>query len=121
MANITISGVNKEYVQVDTAPDASGYFTKEINIRNLIKRGINRVFFSIRETSEDPSSGSIMTIVLQFKCEGDIYWTDYSNDGTLFNIGDRKIINDMALNIRWRAGVKLGGFTSGSLVFGFDW
>jgi hypothetical protein len=121
MANITISGVNKEYVQVDTAPEGSGYFTNEINIRNLMKRGVGKMFFSIRETTQDPSAGSVMTIVLQFKCEGDTYWTDYSNDSTAFKIGDRKIIDDQAVNIRWRAGVKSGGFTSGSLVFGFDW
>jgi len=77
MANSRSSGINKEYATVDTTPDAVGYFTNPISIRYLrSKKKINRVFFSIRETESDisaaPSALSVITVVLQFMCEGDL-------------------------------------------------
>ena len=118
MANSLSSGEYKEYAVVDTAPGAGGYFTNPVYPR---KNKINKFYFSIREFSEDPSSGSVMTVVLQFQCAGDGEWTDYSNGGTAFVIGDRVLIEDNGQAVAWRAGVKQGGHTSGSLAFVFDW
>ena len=118
MANSRSSGEYKEYAVVDTAPGAGGYFTNVVSPR---KDKISKLYFSIREFSEDPSAGSVMTVNLQFQCAGDGAWTDYGNGGTAFVIGDRVLIEDVGPAVTWRAGVKQGGFTSGSLAFGFDW
>jgi len=127
MANVKDSGTNKEYATVDTLPGSSGFFTNEIDPRILLKdKKVSRIFFSIRETvsdeSEAPSTASVVTVVLQYKCDNDADWTEYvPMDGSELAIGNRIIIDDMAANVRWRAGVVSDGYTSGSVRFGFDW
>jgi hypothetical protein len=111
MANSQASGTYKEYATVDTTPGADGYWTNSISLR--VKK-LTQVFFSIRGTG-------VATVTLQFRCEGDTDWTDYSNDGVAFVTGDRKIIESNAGNVQWRAGVKQANYTSGSITFGFDW
>ncbi len=120
MANTKISRTPNElleYAVIDTAPDAAGFFTNELDIR---KEEVKRVFFSIRETVAGATS--VMTVVLQFKCAGSDVWQDYNfKDGTAWKAGDRVVIEDDGAGVLWRAGVKYEGRTSGSLTLGFDW
>ena len=123
------SGEFKEYATVDEMPSGStlGYWTNVVSIRELAKlHKINKIFFSIREQVEDSSGFSgmaIMTVSLQFKCDGDLGWQDYRHlDGSSLAAGNRFAIEDLGAGVQWRAGVKDGDFyTSGSLTFGFDW
>ena len=129
MANTKSSGTYKEYATVNTAPSGSelGYWTNEVCLRDKVKDGVakDKMYFSIRENDAD-SSGfsetSSMTVVLQFKCDGDAGWQNYLdlNEATLA-VGNRLTIEDTGAAVRWRAGVEDGGFTSGSVTFGFDW
>lgn len=121
MANSNKSGDYYEYATVDTAPGASGFWTNAVKMR---KKGLgdkDKMVFSIRSTDVDASATDTVTVTLQFKCIGDQDWTDYYNDGNAFNIGERKLIEDFAGGVQWRAGVKNGDYTSGSVTFGFDW
>jgi hypothetical protein len=120
MANIQESSGGYEYASVDTDPGAGGFFTKPVSIRRK-NDDIQKLFFSIRELEDEPSEASVITVVLQFRCKGDVGWTTYTNDGTDFVIGDRKLIDSNAAGVQWRAGVLSDGFTSGSVRFGFDW
>jgi hypothetical protein len=109
-----------EYATVNTAPAAGGggYFTNIIYPR---KNKISKLFFSIRETTED-SSPSVITVKLQYKCAGDTGWSDYLNNGEDWDIGIRVIVEEFAEAVTWRAGVKEDSdYTSGSVTFGFDW
>ena len=127
MANARYSGVNKEYAYVDTAPDSSGYWTNVVDPRLLKKeKGVTKIYFSIREAgaslSEVASTSSEVTVSLQFQCEGDTDWTDYVPwDGSSLAIGNRLVLEDFGAGVKWRAGVKSDGYTSGSVIFGFDW
>ena len=129
MANSKSSGEYKEYATVDTAPSgtALGYWTNEVCLRDKVKAGDakTKMYFSIRESDTD-SSGfsetSSMTVILQFKCDGDAGWQNYEFlEGYTLAVGNRMIIEDTGAAVRWRAGVEDGGYTSGSLTFGFDW
>jgi hypothetical protein len=119
MANSQASNaVHYEYATVDTAPTPAGYWTNAVTPR---KSKITKLFFSIRETTDD-SSPSVMTVKLQFKCPGDTGWQDYLDAGSDWAIGTRIIINEFAEGVQWRAGVAdFSAFTSGALTFGFDW
>lgn len=127
MANERNQGVNKEYATVDTNPGSAGYFTNVVDIRHLNKtEKISKIFFSIREHEADisaaPSALSSVTVVLQFKCDGDNAWSDYvSLAGEALAIGNRLAIEDTGAGVSWRAGVVSDGYTSGSVTFGFDW
>ena len=128
MSNSRTSGEFKEYATVDTLPDSvdTGYFTNVVCIRDIQKKfKTNRVFFSIRELEADPSEtsdASVATVTLQFKCPGDAGWTDFvALDGSSLAIGNRLRIEDTGAGILWRAGIKPDDFTSGQVIFGFDW
>jgi len=125
MANgIVVSDEYREYYMVDTPVGAAGVFTGEVDIRTLKEdKGIDRIFFSIREEQDEGSiDDSVCTVVLQFKCEGDARWQTYVPlDGSTLAIGNRLLIKDDGSAMKYRAGVLEDGFTSGSLVFGFDW
>lgn len=117
-----------EYATVNSEPSGTelGYWTNPVSIRYLSKKyKIDKVFFSIRESESDSSGASdtsIMTVTLQFKCEGDSGWQDYLPlSGTAIAVGNRFAIEDTGKGILWRAGVKDGDYISGSLIFGFDW
>jgi len=126
MANSRTSGAFKEYATVDTAPIGLGYFTNPVDLRVLRKvKKENRVYFSIREEEADSSAASdtsAITVVLQFQCEGDAGWQDYVPlDGSALATGNRVTIEDSGAAVLWRAGVKDGDYTNGSITFGFDW
>jgi hypothetical protein len=129
MANGRSSGVYKEYATVDTAPSGSelGYWTNEVCLRDKQNDGDakGKMYFSIREQELDSSQASdtsVMTVTLQFKCDGDLGWQDYVDlAGSELAVGNRIIIEDTGAAVRWRAGVKDGSYTSGKLTFGFDW
>jgi hypothetical protein len=125
MSNTRSSGNNYEYATVDTKPTSAGYFTKEIDVRHVVKLN-KKLFFSIREAAADisaaPSALSTVTVVLQFKCPGDAGWTDYIDlAGSTLAIGNRVQLDDNGTGVLWRAGVRDDEYTSGSVTFGFDW
>lgn len=125
MANIRNSSTNYEYATVDTKPTSAGYFTNGVNLREKMKKGVTKMFFSIREAGGDisanPSALSTITVGLQYRCPGDVGWTDYIDlAGSTFAIGNRVALEDIGL-VEWRAGVVDDNFTSGSVTFGFDW
>jgi hypothetical protein len=126
MANVRKSDTNYEYATVDTKPTSAGYFTNNVNLREKMKKGVTKLFFSIREASGDisanPSALSTITVSLQYRCPGDIGWTDYIDlAGSTFAIGNRISLEDTANGVEWRAGVVDDNYTSGSIIFGFDW
>ena len=128
MANSRSSGEFKEYATINTAPSgaALGYWTNEVVPRDLKKRlKIEAFYFSIREYESDSSQASdtsSMTVSLQFMCVGDLGWQDYKSlDGASLAVGNRLEITDFGAGARWRAGVKDGDYTSGSITVGFDW
>jgi hypothetical protein len=125
MANSKSSGNNYEYATVDTAPesDAEGYFTNEVDVRKLSNnKNVHHIFFSVREAADNWSlDASVITVKLQFMCPGDNRWQKYANGGSDFAIGDRVMIEDTGAKVLWRAGVHYDDYTSGSLIFGFDW
>lgn len=128
MANSRSPGEFHEYATIDTQPsgDALGYWTNDVSPRELQKKlKISRVYFSIREAESDSSQASdtsSMTVTLQYKCPGDAGWQDYvSLDGSSLAVGNRLMIEDFAAAMQWRAGVKDGDYTSGSITVGFDW
>lgn len=126
MANSTDSGTFKEYITVDTAPesDSDGYYTNEVDVRKIWReKNTSKIFFSIREEA-DPGSidASVITVLLQFMCDGDARWQTYVPlDGSTLAIGNRICLEDIGANVKWRAGVTHEGYTSGSLRLGFDW
>ena len=129
MANSRSSGQYKEYATVDTAPSGVtlGYWTNEVCLRDKVVDGLSKgkMYFSIRESDSD-SSGfsdtSSMTVLLQFKCDGDEGWQNYEDfGGNSLAVGNRLEIEDTGAAVRWRAGVEDGSYTSGSYTFGFDW
>lgn len=119
MANDRIQADNWEYAIIDAAPAAGGYFTNPVSLRKDRMDKV-KIFFSVRETDPDASAASVMTVTLQFKCSADAGWQDY-NTADAYVAGDRKVIDDGGAGVYWRAGVKEGGYTSGSLTVGFDW
>lgn len=123
MANTVIDNNDKQYVVIDSTPPVGGFWTNIVAQRRsgLYKSNILKMFFSVREYEDSPAVGSVITPILQFKCEGDNGWTDYNNNGTAFVVGDRLLIDSNAAGVKWRAGVKEGGYTSGSMILGFDW
>jgi len=126
MANSRSSSATHEYATVDTKPGSAGYGTAEISIRKLRKeKGVEKIFFSIREYESDSSGASdtsVITVNLQFKCTGDLGWQDYKLvNGTTIDVGHRFAIFDTAADVLWRGWVKDNDFGSGKVTFGFDW
>lgn len=118
MANTRTDTEYSAYAKVDTAPAADGYFTSQVAMRD---NKVRRMYFSMRETDEDASPVSDVTVTLQYRCAGDAGWTDYVNDDVTIGLGCRLLIDGGAAGEIWRAGVKSGGYTSGDVTFGFDW
>ena len=120
MANSRKSGEYYEYAVVDTAPGAAGYWTNEV----VPSRKINKLFFSVRMTDKDDSSAAsdnaTVEVSLQFKCVGDVDWSNYYRSAA-FNMGERITLDAYGGGVRWRAGVEDKDYTNGSVVFGFDW
>ena len=114
MANIRSSNTFSEYASVDSAVGVGGYFTTPVSFKVT---GVKNYFFSIREL--DPAVVSVATVFIQFKCEGDDHWTDYI-PGIDLTVGVRLFV-EAGGSVQWRAGIKEAVFTSGGIVFGFDW
>ena len=123
MANERTSSARKEYATVDENPGSDGYFTNEVDIRHLAKtEKVGRIFFSIREHVDDPSATSASTVVLQYKCDGDVVWSTYIPlDASTLAIGNRFAIADTGAGVKWRAGVLHDDYSAGAVTFGFDW
>ncbi len=119
MANEKISSNWTRGVKIDTAPAAGGYWSDPVSLRKGVSsETLKSVIFSAQ--AEDAAVATEMTPTLQFKTsDGD--WTDFNNDDTPFIVGDCKILEANAAFLQWRAGVKEGGYTSGSAIIGFNW
>ena len=108
MANSKTTSDYIQYATVDTDPGGNGYFTDELNLRG---KKMTVVYFSVRGTGT-------MTVVLQFKGEGDVTYTDYA---TTTNNG-RAALKGGGAGVKWRAGIKnTAAYRNGSKTFGFDW
>ena len=118
MANSRVSENGKELAIIDTAPGADGYWTNPVRMRKLRGQSLNKMFFSVRNKTSTPTTA---TPTLQFKGTEEDVWTDYYNDGNDFSVGDNKLIENNALDISWRAGVKNGDYSGGAMVIGFNW
>ena len=77
------------------------------------RRDISQIYFSVR----DAAGTGTMTVTLQFICPGETVWTDYDT----YTAVTRLLIEGAAAGVSWRAGVKDADYTSGELIFGFDW
>ena len=119
MANLQTSQNGIEQVTIDTNPVAGGYWTNAIRMRRGPAGDIEKMYFSIRE--KEDGGDSTITPILQFKGINDLGWTDYNNAGEEFVIGDVYVMDANAYAAQWRAGVKEGGRTSGSINIGFSW
>ena len=119
MANVRTSQNGIEQVTVDTAPGAGGYWSNPVFMRKGNDQDIKLMNFSVREKEEDATS--VIVPSLQFRGIGDLGWTDYNNNDEAFVIGDCKVVEANALFVQWRAGVKEGVYTSGSINAGFSW
>lgn len=112
MANSKITTARQEYAEVDTAPDANGFYTNPVTLHTKPDK---RVSFSIRGTG-------VIVVVLQYKCALDNTWMTYVNANVTVDKGCRFQMEDFSQGIEWRAGVVAAAdYTSGSLKFGFDW
>lgn len=118
MANSRISQIGKELVIIDSAPGADGYWTNPVSMRKRGDLSLEKMFFSVRNKTSTPSTA---VPTLQFKGSEESVWTDYNNDGNAFVVGDNKLIENNAMDISWRAGVKSGNFAGGAVVLGFNW
>lgn len=110
MANTKESNDYYEYIDVDAAPEAAGYWTEPVSIRKERQR---LVYFSMRESG-------VATITLQYKCIGDSDWTDF-NTYTNGDEENRFVVEGSGASVLWRAGIKQADYSSGTIRLGFDW
>ena len=110
MANSKSNGDRYSYATIDTAPGADGYWCDSVS---MSKKNAGCLFFSY-------GGGGVATVTLQFQRQDDTGWTDYLTDETLTD-GARLILDDHGAGVKWRAGVKNGGLSSGTNRIGFDW
>jgi hypothetical protein len=101
---------NFEVATVDTAPGTEGYWTRSTNASTAGTNGRDNITFFISGTGS-------MTVTIQFNSPGSNVWTDYDT----YTSTTRVRIEDGSKSVLWRAGVKNGEYSSGSLTFGFDW
>ena len=113
MANEKSTAKNYEYATVDTAPGAEGFATNPVSPGHLV--GAHQLInFSVRDLTEGGAMDT--TVTLQFQCDGDDAWTDYST----YAAPGRWVIDGRGLKVQWRAVVKQGAHNSGTVRFGFD-
>lgn len=98
-------------VVIDEAPGSEGFFTTGVNSK---RRGISKMYVSVRETGD--SSLFTATVTLQFRVSGDDDWQDYETYTEVI----RKIIEDGG-SAWWRVGIKNGDYTEGTVTCGIDW
>jgi len=111
MANQQLKGPRYKYASIDTAPGAAGYWSEPVSLSQARSEAI---FFT-------SSGGGVGTVTLQFKLpHTGAAWQDYTTDETIAD-GVRLRISDQGGGVKWRAGIKQGAYTSGTVVCGFDW
>ena len=111
MANAKLNGPRYKYASIDTAPAAGGYWTDSVSMSS---NNTLQLFFS-------RNGGGNATILLQYRLpHAGSAWVDYVSDVTLDD-GVRCIIDDHGAGVKWRAGVDVGGYSSGTVIIGFDW
>ena len=110
MANSVSSSDRYTYAAIDTTPGADGYWCNSVS---MAAKNAVPLFFSRRGTG-------VGVVTLQFKCQGDADWQDLDTDIDLSN-GVRCVIDDEARGVSWRAGIKNGNYTSGTITLGLDW
>ena len=110
-ANSQSTGNNYVFATVDTAPGASGYGTSAISPKKYrAQSAYKSLWFTIGGTGT-------MTVTLQYKLAGTSTWNDYAD----YTSAEYKLLETGAGGETWRAIVKNGAHTSGSLTFGFTW
>ena len=110
MANSKSNSDRHAYATIDTAPGADGYWCDSVS---PAKKNATPMWFSY-------GGGGVATVTLQFQRPGDTGWTDYTTDETLED-GAMFIMEAWGAGVKWRAGVKNGGLSSGTNRIGFDW
>ena len=111
MANAKLNGERFRYASIDTAPGADGYWSDAVS---MSKVNANELFLNV-------SGGGSATVVIQYKLpHTGAIWTDYTTSETL-ETGARFRLDDHGAGVKWRVGVKSGGYSSGDVVVGFDW
>lgn len=112
MADKQLSGRHYEYVKITTVPGADGDWCEPVTVKK--SKDVEALFFSRR-------GGGTATVSIQFKTpESGAAWTDYLTDEDLSD-GVRLRLDELGTGVQWRAGVKNGNFTSGTITVGFDW
>ena len=119
MANSRVSEERGEFVVIDTAPEAGGYWTNAITPFNKRKEKDTGLYLNIAETGELSASLSA-TMTLQWRLKIDGTYTEWQVYDTYTAITN-KVIDDFSANKQWRAGVDNGDFTSGQVTIGFNW
>jgi len=112
MANAKSNGERYKYAKIDTAPAAAGYWCDSVSMSKVNAKSL---FISVW-------GGGSATVTIQFKTADPVNgaWTDYSTDETIED-GSRFILEDWAAGVKWRVGVKSGGYSSGTVWVGIDW
>jgi len=110
MANTSLNSDRYRYISIDTAPGASGAWSDAVSM-SAVKGG--PIWFSRR-------GGGNGTVTIQYKTKWDTEWRDLTTDVDLAD-GVRCILDDMGAGVAWRAGIKSGGYTDGTIIVGFDW
>jgi len=112
MANTLLSATHHEYVSIDTAPGASGEWSNPVIVKK--SKDVKALFFS-------RSGGGVAVVSLQYLLPHDgAVWTDYVTSENLSD-GCRFRLDELGTGVQWRAGIKLGDFTSNTVIVGFDW
>lgn len=108
-ANSQTSRTYREEATIDSAPGASGYWTKAFNIMQRSREG--EAFFAITGASWSA------TVTLQFKHKEDAAWTDFST----YSTNGRYHIYDTEPKVYWRAGVDNGEYSNGTVNVAIGW
>ena len=107
-----LSGRHYKYASIDAAPPEAGFWSEAISVPK--SQGVLGLVFSRR-------GGGVATPIIQFKtAEEGADWTDYLTDEDLSN-GARLRLDELGTGVQWRAGVKNGAYSSGTVIVGFDW
>jgi len=109
MAVIEKNGRNFQHIIVDDTPSEDVIVGPITPQRNKIEK----IFFSQR------GSGS-GTIKLQFKCSIDDDFIDFLHDEDISS-GARFVIDTVNEYVEWRAILEVASYSSGTVIFGFDW
>ena len=109
--NAKLNGPRYKYASIDTAPGTGGYWCDSVS---MSAENANELFLNV-------SGGGTATVTVQYKLPhtGSV-WTDYVTTETLES-GARFRLDDHGAGVKWRVGVKSGGYASDTIIVGFDW